>query len=64
MAISHTVVAVVGIDETVRFRPIRVASTDGIVSNIAEGLKPGEKVGLNVPNDVIEGAKIRAAAAR
>jgi RND family efflux transporter MFP subunit len=60
----NTVVAVVGADETVRFRPIRVASTDGIVSNIAEGLKPGEKVGLNVPNDVIEGAKIRAAAAR
>jgi len=60
----NTVVVVVGIDETVRFRPIRVASTDGIVSNIAEGLKPGEKVGLNVPNDVIEGAKIRAAAAR
>lgn len=60
----NTVVAVVTPDETVRFRPIRVASTDGIVSNIAEGLKPGEKVGLNVPNDVIEGAKIRAAAAR
>jgi RND family efflux transporter MFP subunit len=60
----NTVVAVVGPDETVRFRPIRVASTDGIVSNIAEGLKPGEKVGLNVPNDVIEGAKIRAATAR
>ena len=60
----NTVVAVVAADETVRFRPIRVASTDGIVSNIAEGLKPGEKVGLNVPNDVIEGAKIRAAAAR
>lgn len=60
----NTVVAVVGTDETVRFRPIRVASTDGIVSNVADGLKPGEKVGLNVPNDVIEGAKIRAAAAR
>lgn len=60
----NTVVAVVGTDETVRFRPIRVASTNGIVSNVAEGLKPGEKVGLNVPNDVIEGAKIRAAAAR
>ena len=60
----NTVVAVVSTDETVRFRPIRVASTDGIVSNIAEGLKPGEKVGLNVPNDVIEGAKIRAATAR
>ncbi len=60
----NTVVAVVGPDETVRFRPIRVASTDGIVSNVADGLKPGEKVGLNVPNDVIEGAKIRAAAAR
>ena len=60
----NTVVAVVAADETIRFRPIRVASTDGIVSNIAEGLKPGEKVGLNVPNDVIEGAKIRAAAAR
>lgn len=60
----NTVVAVVGPDETVRFRPIRVASTDGIVSNVADGLRAGEKVGLNLPNDVVEGAKIRPAPAR
>ena len=54
-----TLVAMVGEDAAVRFKPIRIASTDGIVVNIADGLKPGDKVGLNVPNEVTEGAKIR-----
>lgn len=54
-------VATVGEDSIVHLRPIRVAGTDGIVTDILEGVKPGEKVGLNVPNDVTEGSKIRVA---
>jgi len=57
-------VAVVGDDQVVKFRPVRVASTDGIVMNLAEGVKPGEKVALNVPNEVSDGTKVRASAAR
>jgi RND family efflux transporter MFP subunit len=57
-------VALVGEDATVKFRPVRVVSTDGIVMNIGEGVSPGEKVVLNVPNEVTDGAKVRPAPAR
>ena len=55
-------VAIVGEDSTVRFRPVRVVSTDGILINIGDnGVKAGEKIGLNVSNDVTEGARVRVA---
>lgn len=57
-------VAVIAEDSTVKFRPIRIASTDGIVINVTEGVKPGEKVALNVPNEVTDGTKVRPSAAR
>jgi RND family efflux transporter MFP subunit len=57
-------IASVGADALVHFRPVKVASTDGIVVNLAEGAKPGEKVALNVPTEVVEGAKIRPVAGR
>lgn len=57
-------VAVIGEDSTIKFRPIKVASTDGALINIAEGLKVGERVGLNVSSDLVEGSKVRAAEAR
>jgi RND family efflux transporter MFP subunit len=52
-------VAVVGDDGVVRFRPVKVASTDGLMISVAEGLAPGERVALNVPNDVTDGVRIR-----
>jgi RND family efflux transporter MFP subunit len=61
---GNSQLAMVSEDQTVRFRQVRVAGTDGMVVDVAEGVKPGEKVGLNVPNDVIEGAKVRAIASR
>jgi RND family efflux transporter MFP subunit len=57
-------VAVIGEDSSIKFRPIKVASTDGAVINIAEGLKLGERVGLNVSSDLVDGAKVRPAEAR
>lgn len=57
-------VAVVGEDSQVRFRPVRIASTDGILVNVLEGVRPGERVGLNVSNEVTDGAKVRPVARR
>ncbi len=57
------VVATVADDGAIRFKPIKVASTDGIVANVSEGIKAGERVGLNVPNEVTEGTHIRAVVA-
>lgn len=54
-------VAVVGADSTIQFKPIKVASTDGAMINVAEGLKAGEKVALNISSDLTNGAKVRAA---
>jgi len=59
-----TQIAVVGDDGIVKFRPVRVTSTDGILINLADGVKPGEKVALNVPNEVTDGTKVRSAPAR
>ena len=57
-------VAVIGEDSTIKFRPIKVASTDGALINVTDGLKVGERVGLNVSSDLVEGSKVRAAEAR
>ena len=57
-------VAVVGEDAIVKFRPVRIPSTDGVLINIADGVKPGEKVALNVPNEVSDGTKVRPTAGR
>ena len=57
-------VAVIDEDSTIKFRPIKVASTDGALINIADGLKVGERVGLNVSSDLVEGSKVRAAESR
>ena len=52
-------IAVIGPDDVARFRPVKVASTDGIVINIAEGAKAGERVALNVPNDCTTSVALR-----
>jgi len=57
-------VAVVGDDATVKFRPVEIGATDGIVINIAQGVKPGENVALNVPNEVTDGTKVRPSVTR
>jgi RND family efflux transporter MFP subunit len=55
---GENVVAVLDKD-VVRFRPIKVASTDGAVVSIAGGLEPGEKIAINVPDEVTNGSRIQ-----
>ena len=53
-------VAVIDQNSTIKFRPIKVASTNGAVINVIDGLQAGERVGLNVSSDLVEGSKVRA----
>jgi RND family efflux transporter MFP subunit len=57
-------VAGVGEDGLVRFRPIKVAGTDGVQVNIAEGVRPGERVAVNLPDEVTEGGRIQPVVTR
>jgi RND family efflux transporter MFP subunit len=45
--------------DVVRFKPVKVASTDGAIVTIAEGVKPGEKIAVNVPDEVTDGSRIQ-----
>jgi RND family efflux transporter MFP subunit len=59
---NQNVVAVLD-NDVVRFRPVKVASTDGAVVSLAEGLKPGERIAINVPDEVTNGSRIQAVTA-
>jgi RND family efflux transporter MFP subunit len=54
--------AVIGEGGKVRLQPITVASTDGVMINVASGVKPGETVALNVPTEVVDGSVVRPVA--
>jgi RND family efflux transporter MFP subunit len=60
---NESVVAVLEKD-LVRFRTVKVASTDGAIVSLADGLKPGEKIAINVPDEVTNGSRIQAIEAR
>jgi len=45
--------------EVVKFRPVKVAGTDGATITIAEGVKPGDKIAINVPDEVTDGSRIQ-----
>ena len=61
---TNSFAAVVGEDSLVRMRPVKVASTDGIRVRLAEGVKNGDKVAINLPDEVSEGSRIQPVAAR
>lgn len=44
----------------VKFRPITVSATDGANINVSAGLRPGEQVAVNLPDEVIDGSRIQA----
>jgi membrane fusion protein, multidrug efflux system len=46
-------------NEVVRFKPVKVASTDGATVSIAEGLQVGEKIAINVPDEVTDGSRVQ-----
>ena len=52
-------VAVTDESNVVHFRPVQIDSTDGATVRIASGVKAGEKVIVNVPDEVADGATIQ-----
>ena len=52
---------VVGILEKdiVRFRTVQVASTDGATVSLTDGLQTGERIVINLPNEVTNGSRVQ-----
>jgi RND family efflux transporter MFP subunit len=49
-------------NDTLRFKPVRVASTDGNTISVADGLSTGDKVAINLPDEVSNGSRVQAVA--
>jgi RND family efflux transporter MFP subunit len=56
---TRTFVAAVGDDGQVHLRPVTVANTDGVMVTLADGASPGQKVALNLPDEVTDGGRIQ-----
>ena len=52
-------VAVPDDKDVVHFRPVEIASTDGGVVRIGNGIKIGEKIIVNVPDEISDGSHIQ-----
>jgi RND family efflux transporter MFP subunit len=53
-------VAVIGEDNIVNFRDVRIARDDGKFVEIGSGLSEGDRVALNINNQIVEGDKVSA----
>jgi len=56
---AKAMVAVVGNDSIVHFKPVKVAENSGDKATILEGLSDGDRVALSVGESIIEGQKVR-----
>jgi membrane fusion protein (multidrug efflux system) len=56
---TSTFIANVGADSMVRLQQVKVATTDGMRVSLAEGGRVGERVALNLPDEVSDGSRIR-----
>lgn len=46
-------------NDVIRLQPIKVASTDGTVVAVSQGVTKGEQVAINLPDDVTEGSRVQ-----
>jgi membrane fusion protein, multidrug efflux system len=46
-------------NDTLRWKPIRVATTDGNTVTVAEGLRQGDRIAVNLPDEVTDGARVQ-----
>lgn len=61
---TNTFVADVGADTVVHIRPVRLARSDGMRVGLSEGVTVGQRVALNVPDEIVEGSKVQPVEAR
>ena len=55
-----TFVADVGDDAVVHMRAVVLANSDGAEVSLREGVKVGQRVALNVPDEVVDGSRVQA----
>jgi membrane fusion protein, multidrug efflux system len=56
---TSTFVANIGTDSLVHLRPVKVASTDGSKVSLADGVRVGDRVVLNLPSEVSDGDRVQ-----
>ena len=61
---TNTFVADVGEDKVVHIRPVRLARSDGLRVGLSEGVTVGQRVALNVPDEIVEGSRVQPVEAR
>jgi membrane fusion protein (multidrug efflux system) len=59
---TRTMIADFSSDQTVHLRPVTVASTDGIRAMLSDGATVGQKVAINLPDEVGDGGRVQAMA--
>jgi RND family efflux transporter MFP subunit len=46
-------------NDTLRYKPIRIQTTDGNTVTVAEGIRQGDRVAINLPDEITDGAKVQ-----
>ncbi len=54
-----TFVADVGEDTVVHMRPVQLARSDGSLVGLRDGVKAGQRVALNVPDEIVDGSRVQ-----
>jgi RND family efflux transporter MFP subunit len=58
---TRTMIADLDSDQTVHLRPVTVANTDGIYASLAKGATIGQRVAINLPDEVSDGGRVQPA---
>jgi membrane fusion protein, multidrug efflux system len=56
---TRTMIADLGSDQTVRLLPVKVANTDGVTASLAEGATVGQRVAINLPDEIGDGSRVQ-----
>lgn len=56
---TRTFIADVSGDKTVHLQPVKVAGTDGSSAALAEGATIGQRIALNLPDEVADGGRVQ-----
>jgi multidrug efflux pump subunit AcrA (membrane-fusion protein) len=46
-------------NDALRYKPIRVETTDGNTVTVAEGLQKGDRIAVNLPDEITDGSKVQ-----
>ena len=59
---TRTMIADLDSDQTVHLRPVTVANSDGIHALLAQGATVGQRVAINLPDEVSDGGRVQPVA--